>query len=229
MEHTARRWRIMRLRSGRHLPALVEGWQRCSEEELTSVPSSSSPTAVRSHVHRLLLTLFTLGVAACAGKAGPSPSSDQSPPSAAAQKAADTIYIGTGGVTGVYYPTGGGICRLYNRESRSAGQELRDREHGGLDRQYRGPALRRVRHGHRPERLAVPRLRGRRPVCPSGPLSRPARRVLASHRAVHRGSARRIPASPPLPISAASGSTSATRARGSAPPPRRSWRRMAGP
>jgi uncharacterized protein len=86
------------------------------------VPSSPSPTAVRSHVLRFLLTLFTLGVVACAGKAGPSPSSGQAPPPAAAQKAADTIYIGTGGVTGVYYPAGGGICRLYNKNRGQQGK-----------------------------------------------------------------------------------------------------------
>lgn len=44
--------------------------------------------------------------------------SSQSTPPAAAQKAGDTIYIGTAGVTGVYYPAGGGICRVVN-QSRS--------------------------------------------------------------------------------------------------------------
>jgi TRAP-type uncharacterized transport system substrate-binding protein len=31
------------------------------------------------------------------------------------------ISIGTGGVTGVYYPTGGAICRLVNRERKEHG------------------------------------------------------------------------------------------------------------
>ena len=86
------------------------------------MPSRSSPTALRCHVHRFLLALFTLGVAACAGKSEPSASSGQAPPPAAAQKAADTILIGTGGVTGVYYPAGGGICRLYNKNRGQQGE-----------------------------------------------------------------------------------------------------------
>ena len=35
---------------------------------------------------------------------------------AAAAQDQQFISIGTGGVTGVYYPTGGAICRLVNRE-----------------------------------------------------------------------------------------------------------------
>ena len=31
------------------------------------------------------------------------------------------ISIGTGGVTGVYYPTGGAICRLVNRDRKEHG------------------------------------------------------------------------------------------------------------
>ena len=31
------------------------------------------------------------------------------------------ISIGTGGVTGVYYPTGGAICRLVNRDRKDHG------------------------------------------------------------------------------------------------------------
>jgi hypothetical protein len=75
---------------------------------LTSVPPSPSPTARR--FNRFLPVLFTLAVAACA-----SAPSDRAAPPAVAQKAADTIYIGTGAVTGVYYPAGGGICRMVNR------------------------------------------------------------------------------------------------------------------
>jgi hypothetical protein len=82
---------------------------------LTSVPSSPSPTTLRCHRHRFLPALFTLALAGCAGNGGPPATSDQTPPSAAAEQATDTITIGTGGVTGVYYPAGGGICRLFNR------------------------------------------------------------------------------------------------------------------
>jgi TRAP transporter TAXI family solute receptor len=78
------------------------------------VPSSPLPTTLRCHRHRFLLALFTLALAACADNGGPPTTSDQAP-SAAAEQATNTINIGTGGVTGVYYPAGGGICRLFNR------------------------------------------------------------------------------------------------------------------
>jgi TRAP transporter TAXI family solute receptor len=78
------------------------------------VPSSPLPTTMRCHRHRFLQALFTLALAACAGNGGPPTTSDQAP-SAAAEQATNTINIGTGGVTGVYYPAGGGICRLFNR------------------------------------------------------------------------------------------------------------------
>jgi uncharacterized protein len=81
---------------------------------LTSVPSSPSPTTLRCHRHRFLLALFTLALAACAGNGRPTATADQEP-SAAVEQATNTINIGTGGVTGVYYPAGGGICRLFNR------------------------------------------------------------------------------------------------------------------
>ncbi len=38
-----------------------------------------------------------------------------------AEAAGKFISIGTGGVTGVYYPTGGAICRLVNKDSKSHG------------------------------------------------------------------------------------------------------------
>ena len=79
------------------------------------MPSSPSPTALRCHVYRFPLALFTLALAACAGKDAPSDSSGQIPPPAAAEQAANTVNIGTAGVTGVYYPAGSGICRMFNR------------------------------------------------------------------------------------------------------------------
>ena len=39
------------------------------------------------------------------------------------------ISIGTGGVTGVYYPTGGAICRLVNKNRKEHGIPLL----GGID------------------------------------------------------------------------------------------------
>ena len=40
------------------------------------------------------------------------------------------ITIGTGGVTGVYYPTGGAICRLVNKDRKNARHPL----FGGIHR-----------------------------------------------------------------------------------------------
>src|SRR6056297_2484922 len=51
-----------------------------------------------------------LGAAAVAGMALGSTASAQ-----------EFISIGTGGVTGVYYPTGGAICRLVNRDRKEHG------------------------------------------------------------------------------------------------------------
>ena len=39
-----------------------------------------------------------------------------------AQAEQTVITIGTGGVTGVYYPTGGAICRLVNKDRKSRRQ-----------------------------------------------------------------------------------------------------------
>jgi TRAP transporter TAXI family solute receptor len=80
----------------------------CPDEELSTVPASPL-AAIRRHAHRLAPTLFALAVAACASSGPPASQGE------IAQKAADTIYIGSAGVTGVYYPTGGAICRLVNR------------------------------------------------------------------------------------------------------------------
>jgi uncharacterized protein len=73
--------------------------------------SKAAPLAVGSQ--RVLLSLCLLAVVGCA--AGRAPSSTTATPTAATpQRAAGTIYIGTAGVTGVYYPAGGAICRLVN-------------------------------------------------------------------------------------------------------------------
>ena len=41
------------------------------------------------------------------------------------------ISIGTGGVTGVYYPTGGAICRLVNKERKTHGIRCSAESTGG--------------------------------------------------------------------------------------------------
>jgi TRAP transporter TAXI family solute receptor len=79
------------------------------------VSSSPSPTPLCCYGNPLLLALLTLALAACAADSGPPATADQAPSSAAAEQATNTINIGTGGATGVYYPAGGGICRMFNR------------------------------------------------------------------------------------------------------------------
>ena len=49
-------------------------------------------------------------------------------PAAAQQK---FISIGTGGVTGVYYPTGGAICRLVNKDRKKHGIRCSAESTGG--------------------------------------------------------------------------------------------------
>ena len=41
------------------------------------------------------------------------------------------VSIGTGGVTGVYYPTGGAICRLVNKDRKSHGIRCSAESTGG--------------------------------------------------------------------------------------------------
>jgi len=41
------------------------------------------------------------------------------------------ISIGTGGVTGVYYPTGGAICRLVNKQRKETGIRCSAESTGG--------------------------------------------------------------------------------------------------
>ena len=50
----------------------------------------------------------------------------------AAQAFADQfVSIGTGGVTGVYYPTGGAICRLVNKDRKTHGIRCSAESTGG--------------------------------------------------------------------------------------------------
>ena len=72
---------------------------------------------------KLTLTSAALGFAAAALLAGPS-----GPATAAEQT---FITIGTGGVTGVYYPTGGAICRLVNKGRKEHGVRCSVESTGG--------------------------------------------------------------------------------------------------
>jgi TRAP transporter TAXI family solute receptor len=90
-------------------------------EELISVLASPLAAVARFHTHGFLPALLALAVVACASDRAPPASRDEAAPPAAPQKAANTIYIGTAGVTGVYYPAGGAICRLVNRSRAQRG------------------------------------------------------------------------------------------------------------
>ncbi len=76
-----------------------------------------APRGLRIH---LLLPLLMLAVAGCASQST-KPPADAGVQAAASQKAPGTIYIGTAGVTGVYYPAGGAICRMANRIGKKKG------------------------------------------------------------------------------------------------------------
>ncbi|HSA80435.1 MAG TPA: TAXI family TRAP transporter solute-binding subunit [Geminicoccaceae bacterium] len=72
--------------------------------------TKAAPLAIGAR--RAVLSLCLLALAACAAERAPSSTTS----TAAPQRAAGTIYIGTAGVTGVYYPAGGAVCRLVNED-----------------------------------------------------------------------------------------------------------------
>ena len=53
------------------------------------------------------------------------------PLSLSANKIESKVTIGTGGLTGVYYPTGGSICRLVNKDKKDHGVECKVESTGG--------------------------------------------------------------------------------------------------
>src|SRR5690606_9316179 len=68
------------------------------------------------HMRYLALGAFAIAVAVGAG------------PASAQQK---FVSIGTGGITGVYYPTGGAICRLVNKDRKEHGIRCSAESTGG--------------------------------------------------------------------------------------------------
>jgi outer membrane murein-binding lipoprotein Lpp len=100
------------------------------------------------------------------------------------------IAIGTGGVTGVYYPTGGAICRLVNRDRPStASAAAWNRPAARSSTSTPSAAANWNSAWHSPTGSSMPSrhlaLRG------AGPVRRTARRLLGPPRALHRGCARR--------------------------------------
>jgi TRAP transporter TAXI family solute receptor len=61
---------------------------------------------------RILLSLCLLALAGCTMEGAPS--ARTAPAAVAPLKAPGTIFVGTAGVTGVYYPAGGAVCRVVN-------------------------------------------------------------------------------------------------------------------
>jgi hypothetical protein len=70
--------------------------------------------------------------------------------------AEEFITIGTGGVTGVYYPTGGAICRLVNKGAPGPRDPLLGRIDRRLGLQPRDDPRGRAGIRRGPVRLAVP-------------------------------------------------------------------------
>lgn len=68
------------------------------------------------------------------------------------------VTIGTGGVTGVYYPTGGAICRLVNKSRAEHGIRCSVESTGRFDIQHQHHSRRRVRFGYCAIRLAISRV-----------------------------------------------------------------------
>ena len=63
------------------------------------------------------LGALTMGLAGCGSETAPASAVPEEPSAAAST----FVTIGTGGVSGVYYPTGGAICRLVNKNTESHG------------------------------------------------------------------------------------------------------------
>jgi uncharacterized protein len=79
---------------------------------------------MRLNVCQFTLLVLAATLTACTtGGRSPAPAPPQNQPEAGmpAQKAPGTIYIGTGGVTGVYYPAGGAVCRVANPTLKAKG------------------------------------------------------------------------------------------------------------
>ena len=74
---------------------------------------------------------IALAVAVGGCGAGETPAATAPEPAAPAEPASTFITIGTGGVTGVYYPTGGAICRLVNKNRAEHGVRCTVESTGG--------------------------------------------------------------------------------------------------
>ena len=86
--------------------------------------------ATRRTLHATLAGLALALLGGCGpGETPPAPAPEATPPPAEPQST--FITIGTGGVTGVYYPTGGAICRLVNKNRAEHGVRCTVESTGG--------------------------------------------------------------------------------------------------
>ena len=115
-----------------------------------------------------------------------------STPAAAQQK---FITIGTGGVTGVYYAAGGAICRLVNKDRAKHGIRCSVESTGGSVFNINTIKAGELDIGVAQSDVQYNAVKGMAPVQGRRPVGRPARRVLAAPRAVHRASRARKPTS----------------------------------
>ena len=77
------------------------------------------------------LVLLSVAATVFIGCGGDSKKEEKTAPVAKVEAKTNYITIGTGGVTGVYYPTGGAICRLVNKNKKEHGVRCNVESTGG--------------------------------------------------------------------------------------------------
>jgi len=162
-------------------------------------------------MRKLTVPALALGVAAglmLAGATGPTTAAEQ-----------QFVSIGTGGVTGVYYPTGGAICRLVNKGRKEHGVRCSVESTGGSVYNINTIRQGELDFGVAQSDWQYHAYNGTSKFEDQGKFEN-LRAVFSVHPEPFTVVAAPIPASAPSPISRASGSTSAIRAPASAAP----WR-----
>lgn len=102
------------------------------------------------------------------------------------------ITIGTGGVTGVYYPTGGAICRLVNKGRKEHGIRCSVESTGGSVYNLNTIRAGELDMGVAQSDWQYHAYHGTSKFADAGPQQGAARRVLGACRAIYRGRAQRL-------------------------------------
>jgi TRAP transporter TAXI family solute receptor len=147
---------------------------------------------------------------------------EEAPKPAASTSDTTFVTIGTGGVTGVYYPTGGAICRLVNKGRKEHGIRCSVESTGGSVYNLNTIAAGELDMGVAQSDWQYHAYNGTSKFEGCGPQQGPARRLLRASRALHRGG-RADSGIKNFRTSRANGSTSATPAPASAAPWKWSW------